>query len=335
MKKLLIAVFCFLLTGCAPMGTEEAYPHETIRMIVPYTAGGTTDLVGRRLAVELGECLGTDITVINQGGASGSIGCRTVLDESADGYTLLFMADSLGTQRVMGISEMSYGDFTPILPVVNDPKVIVVGKNSPYDTLEELVEDMKARPGKVKMSYTGPGGSGHVQSLIYEKLGMVPALTAYAGGSDCLTAVLGEQVDFTNANFSTVVGFVESGEVKLLGVSGAERLAAYPDVPTLGELLPEAVPYMEVPFTPLSLLVHGDTPEEVVTVLRDAAVQAVARESWQGYVEENCLETLYDKYPTPEDAKRFYGEWESLVSWMLYDGGAAPISPEEFDIPRP
>lgn len=310
------------------------YPQKPINMIVPYGAGGTTDLVGRQLAIQMGEILGQTITVTNQGGASGSIGCQTVLDAATDGYTVLFTAESLGTQRVMGISEMSYADFTPIITTVNDPKVIVVGKDSPYNTLEELVEAIKAAPGKIKMSYTGPGGSGHVQSLIYNKLGMDMALTAYSGGSDCIVAVLGNQVEFTNSNFSTVVSYIESGDLKLLGVSGTERLVAYPDVPTLAEVIPEAEQYLETPFTPLSLLVSKDVPAEVVEVLRDAANQAVQTQAWKDYVEKNCLETLYDKYPTPEDMTAFFTEWESLVSWMLYDSGAAQLSPEQFGIAK-
>lgn len=311
------------------------YPKKAINMIVPYGAGGTTDLVGRQMAIQMGEILGQTITVTNQGGASGSIGCQTVLDAPADGYTVLFTAESLGTQRVMGISEMSYADFTPIITTVNDPKVIVVSKDSPYNTLEELVEAIKAAPGKIKMSYTGPGGSGHVQSLIYNELGMDMALTAYAGGSDCIVAVLGNQVEFTNSNFSTVVGYVESGDLKLLGVSGMERLTAYPDVPTLAEVIPGSEEYLEVPFTPLTMLVSKDVPAEVVDVLRTAAQEAVETQAWQDYVKDNCLETLYDKYPTPEDMNTFFTEWESLVSWMLYDAGAAQLSPEQFSIAKP
>ncbi len=137
-----------------PKLSAEIHHHDS-----PYGAGGTTDISGRQLAIQLEKHLGKSITVINQGGASGSIGARTVLDAKNDGYTVLFTAESLGTQRVMDLSDMSYDDFTPIMVAVNDPKVIVVHKDSPYNTLQDLVDDIKSRPGKVKMSYTGPGGS--------------------------------------------------------------------------------------------------------------------------------------------------------------------------------
>lgn len=350
---LLALVLClsFIMVACAknvtenngdsdsPDSSQEAaktdYPKKSITMIVPYGAGGTTDLTGRQLAIQMEKFLGQTITVVNQGGASGSIGAKTVLDAAPDGYTILYTAESLGTQRVMGISEMSYDDFAPIMVMVNDPKVIVVNKTSKYETLQDLVDDMKARPGKVKMSYTGPGGSGHVQSLIYNKLGLDMALTAYPGGSDCIVAVLGDQVDFTNSNFSTVTGYLESGDLKLLGISATDRLDKYPDVPTLAEVIPEAIDYLKNPFTPLSLLVHKDVPVEYQKVLKEAAAKAVQEDDWKDFVSKNCLEKLYEKYPDEASTKKFYAEWESLVSWLLYDAGAAKFSPEKFNIPKP
>ncbi len=311
------------------------YPEKAITMIVPYGAGGTTDLSGRQIAIQLSKHLGKAVTVVNQGGASGSIGAKTVLDAQPDGYTVLFTAESLGTQRVMGLSNLSYNDYTPIMVAVNDPKVIVVNKNSKYNTLADLVNDIRARPGKVKMSYTGPGGSGHVQALIYNKFGMDMALTAYPGGIDCLVAVLGDQVDFTNSNFSTVVSYIQSGDLKLLGVSEMSRLPKYPDVPTLVEVIPEAAEYLKFPFTPLSLLVDKDVPAEVVQILRDAAAKAVQEPDWIAFVENNCLDALYKKYPDEASAKKFYAQWESVVDWLLFDAGAAKFNPDTFGIPRP
>ena len=311
------------------------YPTKPITMIIPYGAGGTTDLTGRQLAIQMEKHLGESITVINQGGASGSVGAKTVLDAKPDGYTILFTAESLGTQRVMGLSEMSYDDFNPILVTVNDPKVIVVNKDSKYNTLEDLSEDIMARPGKVKMSYTGPGGSGHVQSLIYGEFGWDLALTAYGSGSDCIVAVLGNQVDFTNSNFSTVRTYLDSGDLKLIGVAATERFDKYPDVPTISEVIPGSEEYFEIPFTPLSLMVAKDVPNEVQEVLKEAANKAVKEEEWITYVENNSSDKLYEKYPDLDSTKEFYSEWESIVSWLLYDAGAAKYSPEKFGISKP
>lgn len=336
--SVLIICISLIIIACQGPGEKidkSGYPKKTITMIVPYGAGGTTDLTGRQMAMQMEKHLGKQIVVVNQGGASGSIGAKTVLDAAPDGYTILFTADSLGTQRVMGISKMSYDDFNPIMVTVNDPKVIVVNKTSKYESLKDLVDDIKSRPGKVKMSHTGPGGSGHVQKLIYEKLGLDIADTAYPGGSDCIVAVLGNQVDFTNSNYSTVTGYLESGDLRLLAISADNRLGKYPNVPTLAEVIPEAERYLKTPFTPLSLMVHKDVPTEIQNILREAATEAVNEEEWEDYVSKNSLEKLYEKYPDEETAKEFYAEWESLVSWLIYDAGAAKYSPEKFGIPRP
>ena len=137
------------------------YPTKPLTMIIPYGAGGTTDTWGRKLAVLLEKYLGQSITVTKQGGASGSIGSQFVKEQTSDGYTLLVCAETMGTYRTMNICDLGYDDFTVISPLVGDPKVLVVGKDSKYNTLEELLEDIKANPDKITMSHSGPGGSGH------------------------------------------------------------------------------------------------------------------------------------------------------------------------------
>lgn len=328
---LLAAALCL---GAFP-AVAGSYPQRPLTLIVPYGAGGTTDLTARQLALQLKKHLGVAVTVINQGGASGSIGTRSALTAPADGYTLLVSADSLGTQRVMGISDMSYGDFRVIAPLTNDPKVIVVAGDSPYESIHQLLEDITSRPRQVKMSYTGPGGSGHVQSLIYNTFGLQMALTAYPGGADCILAVLGHQVDFTNANYSTIVSYLASGDLRLLAVSATKRLPAHPGVPALAEVIPGSEALMAIPYTPLSLLVHRDVPDPVFETLQEAARKSFQEEEWIAYCGSNALDTLYDRYRTPEEVSAFYADWESLVSWLLYDAGAAPNSPETFGIPRP
>ena len=326
---LLACMTVFVLPACA-----ADYPFSSVTMIVPYGAGGTTDLVGRQFAVALGKVLGTTFVVENQGGASGSIGCQAALDADKDGSVVLFTAESLGTQRIMDISQMSYDDFDPIVVVANDPKVIVVDKTSPYNTIDELLDAIKAAPNTVQMSYTGPGGSGHVQALILNQFGYEPALTAYSGGNDCYIAVMGGQVVFTNSNYSTVASLIDSGELKLLAVSATSRMEKYPDVPALSEKLEHAEAYLDIPYTPLSLLVAKDVPDDIKETLRAAAQEAIKDPDLNAWMEDNCVDKLYEKYTTVEEMKAFYSTWESIVSWLIYDAGAAVYSPEDFGIAR-
>ena len=339
MKKSLIVLLLFVvvISSLLAQGAAEAsaYPEKAITMIIPYGAGGTTDVSGRKFAALLSKELGVAVTVVNQGGASGSIGCQAALDANPDGYTVLFTAESLGTQRVMGLTDLSYDNYKIISTMVNDPKVIVVAKDSKYITLADLLADMKANPGKIKMSYTGPGGSGHVQGLIMEKLGYVPALTAYSSGADCYRAVLSGEVAFTNSNISTVKALIQSGDLRLLGVSSNVKLSIYPDAPLFEEVDPAAAPYMKNAFTPLNFLVSNQVDDSVVEVLRNATKKVVESAEWKSFIKDNALEELYLQYPTVEATKEFYKNWESMVSWMLFDAGVTKYSPADFGIAKP
>ncbi len=334
MKKISIFILAILIIFTVACSPSEKYPSKSIKMVIPYGIGGTTDKVGRELAKALENELGVKIVVVNQKGASGSVATNSVYDSSSDGYTLFFSADSLGTQRVMGLSKRSYSDFYPVLVTANDPKVIVVKSDSKYNNIDELLADMKSKEKKVKMSYTGPGGSGHVQSLIYKKFGYDAELIPYSGGMDCIVAVLGDQVDFTNSNYSTVASFIEEGKLRLLAVASDKRLDKYPDAPALTEVIKDSDEYMKLAFTPLSLLVKNDTDDKIKKVLTDAAKKAVEDKDWKKFTKENMIDRLYEKYPDEKSAREFYRIWESKVCYLLKDAGVTKFDPEEFGIKR-
>lgn len=318
----------------AETAAETDYPNKPINMIIPYGAGGTTDVYGRTLAALLEKQLGQPITVTNQGGASGSIGSQFVKDQASDGYTLLVCAETMGTYRTMGTSDLAYDDFTIIAPLVGDPKVVVVGKDSKYNTLQELLDDIKANPGKITMSHSGPGGSGHNQGLVLGELGYEVAMTSFDSGNAALLGVIGGQVDFTNPNISTLQSYIESGEVKPLAVFSAERMEAYPDIPAFTETAPEAAKYLDIPYTALTFCVNNDTPQEVVDVLKDAAQKVFEDPEWTEFVETNAAEKLYEKYTSAEDIEAFYDKCQSIICWLQFDNGVAPNSPEDFGIER-
>lgn len=346
LSAILVVVMCFSVAGCTVSksnepsnnpSSEEAktdYPTKPITMIVPYGAGGGTDTYGRMLAAQLEKKLGISVTVTNQGGASGSIGTKFVHDADADGYTLLFSAETIGTYRSMGTSALSYDNFIPIALAVNDPKLVVVSKNSKYNTLEELLADIEANPSKITMSHSGPGGSGHNQGLILKELGYDVAMTAYDSGNNALLGVLGDQVAFTNPNLSFTTGYIASGDVKVLAVFSNERLESYPDIPAFTEIVPESEKYLSIPLTPLSLLVKEGTPSGVVEILRKATSEAFQEADWVEFVETNSAEKLYEKYTDEEFMKQFFKNWESMICWLQYENGVAKNSPEQFNIPK-
>ena len=334
MKRLALAVLCLMLCACCALAQAD-YPERPLTMIIPYGAGGTTDIYGRTLAALLEKELGQSISCVNQSGASGAIGAQFVKDADADGYTLLICSETMGTYRTMGVSELGYDDFTVITPLIGDPKIIVVGKNSPYNTMDELLAAIKEKPGRLTMSHSGPGGSGHNQGLVLGELGYDVAMISFGSGSEALLGVIGGQVDFTNPNISTLSGYIASGDVKPLAVFASARLEAYPDIPAFTEFVPESEKYLNIPYTVLSFCVDSDTPDDVAAKLKDAAAKVTAGAEWQEFVKRNAADRLYELYQTEEEIKGFYDHWQSVVCWMQHDAGVAPISPQEYGIARP
>lgn len=328
-----MALFLSLAFICIA-GLAAEYPSKPVSIVVPYGAGGTADLVARNFAFLLSEELKQSVVVLNQPGASGAIGTKRAHSAKNDGYTLLLSADSLGTQRLMRLSELSYDDFDVISPLVDDPKFIVVSKDSPYETIDDLLDAIKANPNKIRMSYTGPGGSGHVQQLILKKLGYETSATAYSSGAECLLALVSKQVDFTNANYSSLKAYIESGDVRLLAVCAKNRLKSEEKVVALGEVFEESKALFDIEYTPLSLLIRKGVDENIVSSLRKAANNVFKSEKWQKYCEENSFNKLFEKYPEEKDVRNFYRQWQKTVCWLLYDAGVAKVKPSDIGIDR-
>ncbi len=301
-------------------------------MVVPYGIGGTTDKIGRELAKALEKELKVKVIVKNQVGASGSVATKNVFNSKSDGYTLLFSADSLGTQKLMGLSKLDYNDFYTLLLTANDPKVFVVNAKSKYKNINMLLDDMKNNK-KVKLSYTGAGGSGHIQSLILKKYGYNSELIAYSGGRDCILSVLSNQVDFTNANYSTVKNYIKSGELKILAVAANKKIASI-DAPAITDYIKDDANYMDVEFTPLSLLVKKDVPNDIKKKL-DLAIKNVKKDKeFNEFLVKNSIERLYLKYKNEQEVKEFYKKWQSKICYLLYDAKASKVNPADFGIER-
>lgn len=326
----LITVF-----GAGNLFAAPQYPAKPITLIVCYAPGGTADLNARKLAIYLKKYLGQPVTVVNKPGAGAAIGTKFVHDAPADGYTVLYSAENPGTFQVMGLSPLSYRDFIPIDIVLDDPKLVVVNADSPYRNISDLVADIKARPGKVRMSYSTPGASGHIQGLLYAKVGLGVAMTSFGGGNPALLAVMGKQVEFTNANLSSIVEYLRSGKLRALAVFSTERNSLFPDVPAITDTVPDLAAYLPLPF-PQSVLVKKGTPDEIIAALRTGFKKAVGDTEWVEYIEkEKNLDPLYLKYTSSQEIEAFFDRWTSIVSWLLYDNGVAPNNPSQFGIPKP
>ena len=328
MKKVLL----FSLVLVIAVSILASYPTRAVTLVIPWAAGGITDRVGRALAPYLEKQLGVSVIVLNQAGASGAIGTDFVYSKPADGYTLLLSAETPGVFRVMGTGKLGFDNFEGIIMNVEDMKVVVVPGNSQFQTMDELVAAIKENPGKIKMSYSGPGASGHIQGLLLKEVGLDVSMTPFGGGSPSMLATISGQVDFTFGNIGTVLDYLKTGDLRALAVyTKGERSPAIPDVPPIADAIPEMARYLPLTF-PNCILVKEGTPPEIKQVILEAAQKAVQDPGWIEFTEASFYNRMHDVQG--DDVIDYWNRWTSIVTWLLYDAGVAPNSPADFGIER-
>lgn len=218
------------------MAFAQSYPTRPITVVVPFPAGGPSDVVARIVVDGMSKHLGQSMVIENVGGAGGTLGSGRVASADPDGYTLL--AGSMGSHVAApvltpNIRYDSERDFVPIGITADAPAVIVTRQDFPAKNLKEFVAYVKANGDKVKQAHGGVGASSHMACLLFTKeAGLKPTLVAYKGTGPAMNDLLGGHVDFLCEQSVSVAGQVRSGKVKALGVSTAGKLEALPQVPT-------------------------------------------------------------------------------------------------------
>lgn len=327
MKKKIILYF-LIFTNIL---LSQNYPNKSINLIVPWDVGGGTDIIARKFAKSFEKYIGQNVIVLNKGGASGSIGTSFVEKEKADGYNILFSADTPATFQTMGVSDLSYTNFDCITMLLHSTRLIVVSSKSPYKSIDDLVNAIRKNPNKVKMSYTAAGASGHIQGLIFKDLGLHTTMVSYGGGSAPILAVLSSQVDFTFADNTAVEGLIKSGNLRVLSVFSDSRAKKYPSVKTFVEYMPEAKKYFPLYF-PVSILVKKGTDENAKKKILEASKKAIADKEFIDFVNNNSFETLYNYELTTGD--KYLESLTSTMSYLLYDYKVAKKNPADFGIIR-
>lgn len=340
MKKTIVVSLLILILsislfaqGQNETGKSEVWPTKSINLIVPWNPGDGTDLAARAYAQALQNVTGKSVVVINKPGASGSIGTLYASQQPADGYNILFSAETPGTFQVMGVSDIAFESFEGISMMCEDTKVIVVKGDSKYKTIDDLVAAIKANPGKIKLAYSAPGASGHIQGLLFQAMGLQTSMTPFGGGAAGLTAVMGGQVDFTFANGATIMGYVKSGDLRPLAVFTDTRSDAFSDVPAFTEVLPEAKKYLPFGF-PYSVLVPKGVNPEITNKIIEATKEAIKNSAWTDFISARpTYKTLYE-YVGTEAVNNYWKRFMSIADWLLFDAGVTKNSPEKFGIPR-
>ena len=269
MKRLLIAI---TLGGAAALGTAgdtyaQAYPTKTVRVIVPFAAGSTTDIMGRTVAQKLTERLGQQFIVDNRPGAGGNIGSDIVAKAVPDGYTLLISAASTLAINASLYKNMPYDTataFAPISRIAMVTNVLVIHPSLPVKSVKELIAFAKARPGQLNFASGGSGGTAHLSGEMFKTLAGIDMVhVPYKGGSAAMPDLLGGFVPLMFDNVPQVLPYIKAGRLRALGVTTAKRSTALPDVPTIAEA---GVPGYEA-VAWFGAVAPARTPREIVTKL--------------------------------------------------------------------
>ena len=228
------------LVACAPLAVlaQGAYPTKPITLVVPTAAGGTTDLSARMLAQALTPVIGQSVVVDNKGGGNGNIAASIVKRAEADGYTLFLQYSGYHviSPHLTKVAQWSQSDFQPVANVISAPQIIVVRDGLPVKTLPELIAYAKANPGKLNYASSGNGSLQHVTGAMLEQQGGVKMVhVPYKGTGPALQDLLGGQVDLTFGTAPPFMPHIQSGKLRVLAVTGKERLPSLPDVPTTAE----------------------------------------------------------------------------------------------------
>lgn len=235
-KKLI----CTLALGLAAVASHaQTWPAKPVTLLVPFPAGGSTDMVARALSTRLGTALNQTFVVDNKAGATGTIGATLVKRSPADGS--MFLVTSLGPlviapHLIKGIQYDALKDFDTITVAVQAPNVLVVPAASPYNSLADVIAAEKKNPGKMTFASSGNGSSDHLTAeLFWQQSGTTGLHVPYKGGAPAISDLLGAQVDASFQNVNAVFPHIKAGKLKALAVTGDKRSAVLPEVPTMAE----------------------------------------------------------------------------------------------------
>lgn len=276
LATLLAALAVASTTALIPaVSHAQAYPNKPIKLIVPFAAGGTTDIVARIVANQFGIELGQPIIVENRGGGGGSIGANEVAKSAADGYTLGMATVSTMAVNPAANPKLPYNNMTDFIPITNFaavPNVLTVHPSVPAQNLKEFIDLLKKNPGKYSFASSGTAGIGHMMGeLFMASTGTEMVHIPYKGAGPAVIDVIGGQVPVLFDNLPSSKAHIDADKMRLLAVAAPKRLSFYPNVPTFTEAgLPDVNDRVWY-----GLLAPAKTPKEIVDKLHAAAVKAV------------------------------------------------------------
>lgn len=329
------------LAGCGgSAGAEEestdtqaastgAYPEKDISGIIQWGAGGGTDSLMRPLATLAEAQLGVSIVVENKTGGTGSIATQYVYDQAADGYTLLMGAENPQLYSALDILELTYADFEPVFLIGDETVGVVVSKNSPYNSLTEIIDAALASPGTVTLSTTGTGGlPWEVASFLTAVTGATFNQIPYDSDATAKAAVLSGECDFTICKVQSGIEDYKAGELKFLTMLATEPVEQMSEVPLITAEYPDFEQYL--PWGPFyGVFVKAGTDQAVIDTLSAAFETAFNDASYQDLLAGFNINAL--GY-TGDEAKEYLENWQTNTITALVNSGAITKTLSELGI---
>lgn len=334
MKKLLILAMAVALTFSlfSTVALAQWKPDKPINLIVPWGAGGSTDRSARTTAGIIEDALGQKIVVVNQPGASGSVGTKSCMDAPKDGYTWTAgAAKDLGNYKIQGLLDTVIEDWHLFLNVAM-PQVVSVNVDTPYQTFDDLMTAFEEKPGDVKVATAGINSAGHTAiEQIKKYAGIEYKHVTYDGGNPAVIATVAGETEVVTQLSVEEVDMLRAGKLRALAVLSSEplELDGYGTIPPITDWLPD---FKTAPIY-FGLFVPKGVPDDVVATLGQIWDDVVKQSpELKKFASENAV--VFDP-AWGEDAQEKAFPMIQLDAWLKYDSGQAKISPEEIGIPRP
>ena len=309
------------LIGFSSAGAAQTYPVKPVRMIVPFVAGGNTDIIARVVSAEMTKNLGQQIVIENRGGAGSVIGTELAAKSPPDGYTLLMVsaAHVINPAMVKKLPYDSLKDFAPISIVADVPTAFAIHPQLPVKNVKEFVALAKARPGQLNYSSAGRGTVGHLAAELLSSMAQIKMVhVPYKGTGQSITDLIAGHVQLQFSSMPAVIQHARSGKLRLLAQTGPKRSAAAQDVPTMVE---SGVPGFVVS-SGFGLLAPAGTPRPVIDRVHGALAKALAEPSVRNNLSGQGADPVGN---TPEEYEKF--NRAEIEKWIKV-ARSAGIEPE-------
>jgi tripartite-type tricarboxylate transporter receptor subunit TctC len=319
MNSFIKCLFTSLLIFSSTLSNSQSYPEKTIRLVIPYPAGGGIDLVGRPLAEKLSEALGKSVWIDNKGGASGILAMKEVAMANPDGYTIIL---ALNTQIAVNptlfnkIPYDSIKDFEPVSLIGAAPYILVANTKLPFDNVADMVSFSKSKPGGISYASAGNGSGAHLSGEMTKTMtGANLVHVPYKAVPASIIDVISGNVDVTYLTIASARGHIKSGKLKAIAVTSPKRSAAMPEVPTVAE---SGLPNFDSSVW-YGIFAPAGTPSAIITKLNYEIQNVIKSADYQKLMGAEAVDL---KPSTPDQFRNFISS--EIVKWskVVKDSGA-------------